>query len=93
MSLRRKEYMTYRERMEERYNEPREAGDKAGYEVGYKEEHEIGYKEGYEIGIKEAISGTVNILRSMNIDDNTIVIKLCEQYKLTESEAKEYMHS
>jgi hypothetical protein len=29
----------------------------------------------------------------MNIDDNTIVIKLCEQYKLTESEAKEYMHS
>ena len=93
MSLRRKEYMTYRERMEERYNEAREAGYKAGYEVGYKEEHEIGYKEGYEIGIKEAISGTVNILRSMNIDDNTIVIKLCEQYKLTESEAKEYMHS
>ncbi len=85
--------MTYRERMEERYNEPREAGDKAGYEVGYKEEHEIGYKEGYEIGIKEAISGTVNILRSMNIDDDTIISKLREQYNITDSQAKEYILS
>jgi flagellar biosynthesis/type III secretory pathway protein FliH len=73
MSLWRKEYMTYREHMEEQYNEGREVG--------------------YEAGIEDGINGTVNILRSMNVDDNTIVIKLCEQYKLTESEAKEYILS
>ncbi|MBR1641874.1 MAG: hypothetical protein IJ683_06070 [Butyrivibrio sp.] len=69
LSLWRKEYMTYREHMEEQYN------------------------EGKEVGLKDGINGTVNILRSMNVDDNTIVIKLCEQYKLTESEAKEYILS
>ena len=105
MSLWRKEYMTYREHMEEQYNEGREvgyeagmeAGREAGYEAGIKEGREagkeVGLKEGKKVGLKIAISGTVNILRSMNVDDNTIVIKLCEQYKLTESEAKEYILS
>lgn len=93
LSLWRKEYMTYREHMEEQYNEGREVGYEAGMKEGREAGKEAGLKEGKEAGLKDGISGTVNILRSMNIDDNTIVIKLCEQYKLTESEAKEYILS
>ena len=59
----------------------------------YKEHMEEQYNEGREAGYEAGIKGTVNILRSMNVDENTIIIKLCEQYKLTESEAKEYMLS
>jgi|GEM_PF-3654198 len=77
--------MAYREHMEKQYNEGREEGYKAWYEEGY--------KAGYEAGLKIGIQGTFSILRSMNIEDETIILKLCEQYKLTESEAKEYILS
>ena len=45
-----------------------------------------------EEGRREGITGSVALLRSLDIDDATIVSKLMEQYELTEAEDKTYLH-
>ena len=44
-----------------------------------------------EEGRIEGISGTVKILRDMNVSEAEIIQKICKQYHLTEEEAKKYM--
>ncbi len=60
---------------------------KAVKSEGYDEGYETGYGTGYDDGIK----GAVKIMRSLGMDDNTIVIKLCEQYGLSNEMAKKYL--
>ncbi len=52
---------------------------------------ELFKEDGKREGLDEGISGTVSILRSMNVDDKIIVQKLCEQYDLIEKEAEKYL--
>lgn len=47
--------------------------------------------EGKQEGRIEGISGTVNILKDMDISETEIIQKICKQYNLTEEEAKKYM--
>ncbi len=44
-----------------------------------------------ELFVADGIRKTVATLRKHGIDDQTIVIDLCEQYSLSEDEAKKYM--
>ena len=57
----------------------------------YEEERNIGREEGLKEGLKEGISGTVEILREMCMDDGCIVLKIMEKYHLSRYEAEEYI--
>ena len=71
LSLWRKEYMTYREHMEEQFNIGREEGYEAGMEIGLKEGKEAGLKEGKEAGLKDG-KDQINMLNSILIEAGRI---------------------
>ena len=52
---------------------------------------ELFKEEGRAEGKIEGISGTVKILRDMNVSESEIIQKICKQYNLTKEEAKKYM--
>ena len=59
-----------------------------GLELGL----EQGRRQGAEETRKEAIHATVRILKSLNVPEEMIISKLCEEYGVTESEVKLYMN-
>ncbi|WP_155242775.1 hypothetical protein [Butyrivibrio fibrisolvens] len=48
-------------------------------------------KANYKKGRDEGIAGTVSILRNMGFDDDIVISKICEQYKISKKEAKKYL--
>ncbi len=49
-----------------------------------------GKEEGLVEGRVEGIKGAVEIMKTLGLDEATIITKLCEQYGLTENDAKKY---
>ena len=70
-----------------------EQGRKEGIEEGRKEGIEEGRKEGIEEGRKEGINITISIMIEDNKDEDTIVNRISEKYKISTEEAKEYYNS
>ncbi len=48
-------------------------------------------KKGIKKGLDQGISGAVEILKSLDVDDDTIVKKIVEKYGISEEKAKEYL--
>ena len=50
-----------------------------------------GFNKGINEGRSEGISGTVDILRDMGLDDRSIIDKIREKYNLSQKEAEGYV--
>ena len=50
-----------------------------------------GINEGINEGRSEGISGTVDILRDIGLDDKSIITKISEKYNLSQKEAEGYV--
>lgn len=61
-----------------------------GYDDGFADGEAKGISKGISQGLDTGISGSVEILRSMNLDDDTIIEKICQQYGLDKEAAKKY---
>ena len=48
-------------------------------------------EKGIEQGLKKGILGTVSVLRGMNVPDETILLKIQQEFALSEEEVNLYM--
>ena len=62
-----------------------------GKEEGLEEGLEKGLQEGHTKGLEEGIKGTVEILRSLGIEENEIINQLMEKYELSKEQAESYV--
>ena len=47
--------------------------------------------ESFDLGLDKGITGAVKLLKEMNLDNATILQKICETYELTPDQAKKYL--
>ena len=52
-----------------------------------------GRQQGILTGKREGILGAVHLLKSVGLDDETIIQKISEQFNLSKNEAATYIHS
>jgi flagellar biosynthesis/type III secretory pathway protein FliH len=55
------------------------------------EGYDIGHEDGLKQGLKQGITASVELLKDMELDDATIIQKICEKYKLTPEQANKYL--
>ena len=48
-------------------------------------------REGIEQGIEQGIRGTVSILKNLGVPPRTILLKIQEEYNLSEEASKKYL--
>lgn len=68
-----------------------EQGIRQGLEQGIQQGLEQGIHQGLEQGIQQGITASVELLKDMDLDDATIIQKICEKYKLTPGQANKYL--
>lgn len=66
-------------------------GHEDGLQQGIQQGLEQGIQQGLEQGIQQGITASVELLKDMELDDSTIIQKICEKYKLTPEQAKKYL--
>ncbi len=49
------------------------------------------YERGVSQGISQGINAMVNVLRSMSVDDDTIVKRIMSEFNVSEEKAREYL--
>ena len=54
-------------------------------------ETKVIFREGFDEGIDQGIYAMVNVLRSMSVDDDTIVKKIMSEFHVSEEKAREYL--
>ena len=64
---------------------------KQQFALGKEEGLEKGLQEGHTKGLEEGIKGTVEILRSLGIEENEIINQLMEKYALSKEQAESYV--
>ena len=62
-----------------------------GINEGFNKGFNKGINEGRSEGRSEGISGTVDILRDIGLDDKSIIAKISEKYNLSQKEAEGYV--
>ena len=55
------------------------------------ENYERGVSHGISQGIDQGIYAMINVLRSMSVDDDTIVRKIMSEFHVSEAKAREYL--
>ena len=54
-------------------------------------ETKVIFREGFDEGIDQGINAMVNVLRSMSVDDDTIVKRIMSEFNISEEKAREYL--
>ena len=62
-----------------------------GYDIGHEDGLQQGLEQGIKQGIQQGITASVELLKDMELDDATIIQKICEKYKLTPEQANKYL--
>ena len=66
-----------------------------GYDIGHEDGLQQGIQQGIQLGleqgIQQGITASVELLKDMDLDDATIIQKICEKYKLTPEQANKYL--
>ncbi len=68
-----------------------EAIDMSTLECTAEEYYQVVADENYDKGLSQGILGAVNLLRSMGINDETIIQKIMAEYNLSRDEARKYL--
>ncbi len=68
-----------------------DTGLKQGIEQGIEQGVKQGIEQGVKQGIEQGILGAVEILRSIGHTDETIKGMIMEKYKLSETDAEQYL--
>ena len=69
----------------------KDEGYDIGHEDGLQQGLEQGIQQGLEQGIQQGITASVELLKDMELDDATIIQKICEKYKLTPEQVNKYL--
>lgn len=76
---------------DEGYDIGHEDGLQQGLEQGIQQGIEQGIHQSLEQGIHQGITASVELLKDIELDDATIIQKICEKYKLTPEQANKYL--